>query len=67
MSIQNDLISVAIKAVMEKANELRNASTSVAESSEIFEAAYKLQADLRKMEVDEPFDLFDPKWVTVGQ
>lgn len=67
MSIRNDLISVAIKTVMEKANELRNASTSVVESSEIFEAAYKLQVDLRKMEVDEPFDLFDPKWVTVGQ
>jgi len=67
MSIRNNLISVAINTVMEKANELRNASTSVVESSEIFEAAYKLQVDLRKMEVDEPFDLFDPKWVTVGQ
>ncbi len=59
MNVRNTLINTAIDAVMTKAEEMRTATPTNAQT--IVKEAYQLQADLRTMETDEAFDIFDPK------
>jgi len=59
MNVRNTLINTAIDAVMTKAEEMRTATPSNAQT--ILKEAYQLPADLGRMETDEAFDIFDPK------